>query len=128
MLSGVHREEPHNRQEPEPAWLLQKTHRRNGASGQTLSAPCDAYVSVRAFAMRVVIVSDFGEVNGGAAKVAVTSARGLADAGVPVTFVCAMAPISPVLSHPRIAVRCLGFENVWGRNVLAAAMQGIWNG
>ncbi|HXJ00764.1 MAG TPA: glycosyltransferase [Micropepsaceae bacterium] len=77
--------------------------------------------------MQIVIVSDFGAVNGGAAKVAVSSARGLADAGVPVTYVCAVAPISPLLDHPRIAVRCLDFGNVWGRgNPLAAAAQGIW--
>jgi glycosyltransferase involved in cell wall biosynthesis len=78
--------------------------------------------------MRAVIVSDFGEVNGGAAKVAVTSARGLADAGIPVTFVCAVQPLSPLLEHPGIAVHCLGFESVWGRaNPITAARQGIWN-
>jgi glycosyltransferase involved in cell wall biosynthesis len=80
-------------------------------------------------AMRIVIVSDFGEVKGGATKVAVTSARGLADAGVPVNFVCAVSPVSAMLSHPRITVHCLGLGNVWERaNPLAAAMQGIWNG
>jgi glycosyltransferase involved in cell wall biosynthesis len=79
--------------------------------------------------MNIVIVCDFGEVNGGAAKVAVLSARGLAEAGFNVTFVCAIAPVSALLEHPRIAVRCLGFENVWvRRNPLAAAIQGIWNG
>jgi glycosyltransferase involved in cell wall biosynthesis len=79
--------------------------------------------------MNVVIVCDFGEVNGGAAKVAVLSARGLAEVGLDVTFVCAIAPVSVLLDHPRIRVRCLGFENVWARrNPLAAAIQGIWNG
>jgi len=34
--------------------------------------------------MRCVIVSDFGAVNGGAAKVAIESARGLAEAGGPI--------------------------------------------
>lgn len=78
--------------------------------------------------MHIVIVCDFGEVNGGAVKVALASARGLAEAGIDVSYVCAMAPISPLLDHPRIAVHCLQFDNVWQRrNPLAAAAQGIWN-
>ncbi len=78
--------------------------------------------------MQVVIVSDFGDVNGGAAQVAITSARGLADVGIPVIFVCAVGPVSPQLNQPGIAVRCLGLESVWShRNGLAAAVQGVWN-
>lgn len=77
--------------------------------------------------MHAVIVSDFGEVNGGAAKVAVTSARSLAETGHSVTFVCAIGPVSPLLSHPRIDVRCLGFEDVWSRVPIAGAVQAIWN-
>lgn len=79
--------------------------------------------------MHVVIVCDYGEINGGAAKVAVMSAYGLAESGFAVTYVCAIAPVSALLDHPRIAVRCLGLESVWEkRNPLAAAVQGIWNG
>ena len=78
--------------------------------------------------MRIVIVNDFGAVNGGAAKVALTSARGLADAGISVDFVCAIAPVSALLDHPRIAVRCLNLHSIWERtNRIAAATQGIWN-
>jgi glycosyltransferase involved in cell wall biosynthesis len=78
--------------------------------------------------MQVVIVSDFGDVNGGAAQVAITSARGLAEVGIPVIFVCAVGPISPRLNQPGIAVHCLDFESVWARgNGMAAAIQGIWN-
>ena len=78
--------------------------------------------------MQIVIVCDFGDVNGGAARVAVTSARGLAEAEIAVTFVCAIAPLSPLLDHPRIAVRRLGIDSVWKMtNPLAAAAQGIWN-
>jgi glycosyltransferase involved in cell wall biosynthesis len=79
--------------------------------------------------MRIVIVSDYGDVNGGAAKVAATSARGLAEAGLSVTFVCAIPPISPLLTHPRIAVHCLGGDSVWDRaNLAGAAVRAIWNG
>ena len=78
--------------------------------------------------MRCVIVSDFGAVNGGAAKVAIESARGLAEAGVDVVFACAIGPVSPRLDHPRIDVQCFEGEEIWkvgGR--VAAARQGIWN-
>jgi len=78
--------------------------------------------------MHIVIVCDYGEVNGGAAKVAVLSARGLADAGIAVTYVCSIAPVSALLNHPRITVHCLKLESVWEkRNPLVAAAQGIWN-
>ena len=78
--------------------------------------------------VQVVIVSDFGDVNGGAAKVAITSARGLVEAGIAVTYVCALAPVSQILDHPGITVHCLNFESVWARrNPLGAAAQGIWH-
>ncbi len=78
--------------------------------------------------MRCVIVSDFATVNGGAAKVAIESARGLAEAGHDVIFAAAVAPVSERLSHPRIAVELLGSDEVWRvSRKLAAARQGIWN-
>ena len=80
------------------------------------------------FAMRSVIISDFGSVNGGAAKVAIESARGLAEAGVDVVFACAIGPVSERLDHPRIAVEIFAGEEVWKvGGKLAAARQGVWN-
>ncbi len=78
--------------------------------------------------MRVVIVSDFGSVNGGAAKVAIESARGLAEAGVEIVFACAIGPVSERLEHPLITVERYPGEEIWrvGSKV-AAARQGIWN-
>jgi glycosyltransferase involved in cell wall biosynthesis len=79
--------------------------------------------------MRVVIVSDFGSVNGGAAKVAIESARGLAEAGIGVVFACAIAPVSDKLTHPLIRVEAFPGQEVWQvKNKLAAARQGVWNG
>lgn len=78
--------------------------------------------------MRCVIVSDFGSVNGGAAKVAIESARGLAEAGVDVVFVCAIGPVSERLNHPKVAVEILGVQDVWAVGARwSAARQGIWN-
>jgi glycosyltransferase involved in cell wall biosynthesis len=78
--------------------------------------------------MRCVIISDFGSVNGGAAKVAIESARGLAEAGVDVVFACAIGPVSERLEHPRISVELFAGEEVWKvGSKLAAARQGVWN-
>jgi glycosyltransferase involved in cell wall biosynthesis len=75
-----------------------------------------------------VIVNDFGDVTGGAAKVAITSARGLADLGISVVFVCALKPVSTLLHHPNVDVRCFDLPGVWAtRNPLTAALRGVWN-
>lgn len=78
--------------------------------------------------MRCVIVSDFCSVNGGAAKVAIESARGLAEAGVRIVFACMIGPVSERLRHPNIEVALFEGQEVWKvGSKLAAARQGIWN-
>ncbi|KRE05916.1 hypothetical protein ASE63_06275 [Bosea sp. Root381] len=78
--------------------------------------------------MRCIIISDFGSVNGGAAKVAIESARGLAEAGIDVVFACAIGPVSERLEHPRISVELFAGEEIWKvGGKLAAARQGVWN-
>lgn len=78
--------------------------------------------------MRAVIISDFGSVNGGAAKVAIESARGLAEAGVEIVFAYAIGDVSERLDHPLISVERFAGEEIWQvSSRLAAARQGIWN-
>jgi len=78
--------------------------------------------------MRVILVSDYGSVTGGAARVAISEARALAERGVEVVFACALAPLSSELDHPLIRVRCLGADHVWAiGSRWRAATQGIWN-
>jgi glycosyltransferase involved in cell wall biosynthesis len=78
--------------------------------------------------LRVIVVSDFADVAGGAAKVAITSARGLAERGIEVVFVCAIRPVSALLHHPGIDVRCFDLTAVWATpNRLTAASRGVWN-
>jgi glycosyltransferase involved in cell wall biosynthesis len=78
--------------------------------------------------MRVLIVSDFGSVNGGAAKVAIESARGLAEAGADVVFACAIGPVSDRLTHPNITIAPFDGKDVWAvGSKLTAARQGVWN-
>jgi glycosyltransferase involved in cell wall biosynthesis len=78
--------------------------------------------------MHVVFVCDPGFVDGGASKVAIFSARGLAERGINISYVCARGPVDPLLSHPGVVVHCLDFKSVWKEdNPLTAAAQGIWN-
>ena len=78
--------------------------------------------------MRSIIVSDFAAVNGGAAKVAIESARGLAEAGVEIVFVAAIGPVAEALIHPNIRVEMIEAAEVWSvKNPIRAAAQGVWN-
>lgn len=77
--------------------------------------------------MRLVILSDFAEVNGGSAKVAITSARGLAERGWSIRFVHATGAVSPLLQHPNIRCVDLGIPSVWDRPSPRAALDGVWN-
>ena len=78
--------------------------------------------------MHVAIISDYGHVNGGASKVAITSATALAERGHRVSFICGVDPIDRVLVHPSICVQHLNIRDIWtDRNPLRAAVQGIWN-
>ncbi|MDU8911002.1 glycosyltransferase family 4 protein [Aestuariicoccus sp. MJ-SS9] len=77
----------------------------------------------------VVIVGDFADITGGQAKVAIDSARLLADAGIRVTFFAACGPVSPLLDHPRIEVVCLNQLTILDDpDRLRAMRRGLWNG
>jgi glycosyltransferase involved in cell wall biosynthesis len=77
--------------------------------------------------MHVVIISDFAEVNGGAANVAVASARGIAERGVRVTYLHGMPPVDDSLRHPNITPVWLGLTNVWDERPLKAAVHAVWH-
>lgn len=78
--------------------------------------------------MHIVVLAEFAVASGGAEKVAVESARGLAEAGVDVTYVQAIdGPADPLLDHPRIARITLGNADVWSRPAWSAALSGIWH-
>src|SRR5262245_29457114 len=77
--------------------------------------------------MQVVIISDFATPNGGAAKVAIDSARALAELGEEVVFIYGTGPVAAALEHGSIDLVGLGLSDVWSLPALAAARQGIWN-
>ncbi|WP_336485281.1 glycosyltransferase [Methylobacterium nigriterrae] len=78
--------------------------------------------------MHVVILAEFAVPSGGAEKVALESAHGLAAAGHEVTYIQAVdGAVDPLLDHPRLRRVCLGLHDAWTRPALAAALSGIWN-
>jgi glycosyltransferase involved in cell wall biosynthesis len=78
--------------------------------------------------MRVVILADFAVPNGGAPKVAIESARALAEAGVEVTYIHAVGDAGDArLEHPGIERLGLGLADVWDLPRAKGAAAGIWN-
>ncbi|WP_238298971.1 glycosyltransferase, partial [Methylobacterium soli] len=78
--------------------------------------------------MHIVILAEFAVPSGGAEKVALESARGLAEAGHAVTYIQAVTgEADPLLEHPRLTRIDLGLADAWSRPAVAAALSGIWS-
>jgi glycosyltransferase involved in cell wall biosynthesis len=79
--------------------------------------------------MNVVVLADFAYMNGGAGRIALDSAKGLARRGHTVILFCAVGPVADDLrAVPGLTTICLDQKDVWGNpNRLRAAMQGLWN-
>jgi glycosyltransferase involved in cell wall biosynthesis len=76
----------------------------------------------------VVILNSFCHVQGGASRVAIDEAVGLARSGVAVTFVGAVGPVSEELSAAGLRVVCLGQPQMAdGPGNPRVAIQGLWN-
>lgn len=79
-------------------------------------------------AKTVLIVGDFADVNGGQAKVAIDSAKLLADEGRRVVFFAGTGPVSDTLTHENIEVVCLDGQTLAeATNRAGAAIKGLWN-
>jgi glycosyltransferase involved in cell wall biosynthesis len=78
--------------------------------------------------LHILVVNDFGTVNGGAGKVALTSAYALAQHGFSVTVLCAVPPVLPETPHPNLRFVCTGQQEIrTDPQRLRAACTGIWN-
>jgi glycosyltransferase involved in cell wall biosynthesis len=78
--------------------------------------------------VNVVIVNDFAHVNGGAAYVALASARGLRNRGARVVVFSAVGPADPELRENGVEVVCTGQNEILrDPSRLRAATQGLWN-
>ncbi len=81
-----------------------------------------------AISMHVVILAEFASASGGAEKVALESARGLAEAGVAVTYLQAIpGAADPLLAHGNIRRVVLGLPDIWSLGGARAAAAGIWH-
>ena len=77
----------------------------------------------------IIIAIDGASINGGAAKVAIDEAKGLAAAGRRVTFFAPCGPIDPGLVEAGIDVVCLHQPDILeDPDRLAAMRRGLWNG
>ena len=80
-------------------------------------------------ARSVVVLNDFGTINGGASKVAIESAYGLARRGHAVTYFCAVGPVDKRLRDAGVNIVCLDqTASLDNPNRLKGAFHNLWNG
>ena len=79
--------------------------------------------------MRVIIIADYAISEGGAPQVAIASAIGLAELGHEVTYIQGVGDAGDAAldAHSDIRRISLGGQDIWSKNLLAAAKDGIWN-
>lgn len=78
--------------------------------------------------MHIIVLADFAIADGGAPKVAIESARALAEAGMAVSYIHAVGDSGdPLLDHPGIRRIGLGLADVWSQPIHKAAVNGVWN-
>lgn len=76
----------------------------------------------------IVVINDFGAINGGAAKVAIDSARGLASRGHDVVFFCGTEPVDPQLAVSGARIISLGHQaSKDNPDRRRGAIQNLWN-
>jgi glycosyltransferase involved in cell wall biosynthesis len=80
--------------------------------------------------VKIIIVSDHARIVGGAAKIAILSARAFAERGFDVEFLAGAGPVAKELTEvPSIKVTCLdGIQNNRDPNRLRGALRAFWNG
>ena len=78
--------------------------------------------------LHIIVVNDFAHVNGGASKVALTSALALDKAGYSVTLFSIVGPVMPEFQASNIEIHCLNQHDILNDPIRVRAMtQGIWN-
>jgi glycosyltransferase involved in cell wall biosynthesis len=77
--------------------------------------------------LHVVVIADFAHPSGGAQKVALESARAVAEEGHDVTYIHSIGDEGDaVLDHPRIRRIGLGLDDIWQRPLPRALIEGVW--
>ena len=78
--------------------------------------------------MNIILVYDFGHINGGAAQVAISSALALKKVGNNVVYFCAVSPIDSSLISAGVKVVCTHQLDIkTDPNIIRKSTQAIWN-
>ena len=78
--------------------------------------------------LNITVLCDHAHISGGAAKVALQSAMGLARRGHRVTLIAAVGPVSAELEESGVTVCCFGERDIMqDRRRLNATVRGLWN-
>lgn len=78
--------------------------------------------------MNVIVIYDFGFINGGAGQVAVQSAKHLATLDIQVTYFSAVGPVDKIFENSNVRNVNLGIEDILNdKDRLRAMRNGIWN-
>lgn len=75
----------------------------------------------------IIIIQDFASINGGNAKVALTSAIGLKKNGYNVVVFSGMGPVYQPLIEAGVEVICLNQNDLLHSGKIRGAIQGLWN-
>lgn len=76
----------------------------------------------------IIIINDFAHINGGAGKVAISSAVGLSGLGYNVVLFSAVPPVCKELAESNVKVVCLGQCDILSdANRARAMVNGVWN-
>lgn len=76
----------------------------------------------------VIVVNDYAYINGGASKVAISSALALANSGYEVSFLSLVGPVMSELEQSPVLVHCLNQHDILSDPIrLRAVSRGIWN-
>lgn len=75
----------------------------------------------------VVIVNDYGFINGGAGKIAIFTAIGLAERGEDVSFFCAVGPICDELKNSKVNVVCTNQQDINHKSRWKVLTEGVNN-
>lgn len=76
---------------------------------------------------KIIVVYDYGHINGGAAKVAIRSAVALSKANYEVHYFTACGPVCDELDQSDVSVKCLFLDDINQGSRIGAICNGIWN-
>lgn len=78
--------------------------------------------------IRLIVLTDYSYINGGASQVALSSLNLLADAGVDVRLIAAVGPIDPAINRDKVRVTCFEGVDLLGDALRCrSAVNGLWN-